>query len=123
MLTDIDMPLIVEKGIRGRMCYTIHRYTKANNKYIKDYDPNKRIFISHVLGCQQLVWLGDVTKVACWWFWMEKRQVYVCWRIHTGLQYDEDSGKGYKLKVDVKYLKDTRSTQWYVVLTPKNENW
>ena len=117
------MPLIVEEGIRFRMCNAIHRYTKANNKYIKDYDPNKRIFLSHVLGCQQLVWLGDVTKVACWWFWMEKRQVYISWRIHTGLQYDEDSGKGYKLKVDVKYLKDTRSTQWYVVLTPKNENW
>ena len=32
---------MVEKGIRGRICYAIHRYAKANNKYIKDYDKNK----------------------------------------------------------------------------------
>ena len=34
---------MVEKGIRGRICYAIHRYAKVNNKYIKDYDKNKEI--------------------------------------------------------------------------------
>ena len=32
------MLLIVEKGIREGICHSIHRYTKANNKYIKNYD-------------------------------------------------------------------------------------
>ena len=32
---------MVEKGIKGGICHTIHRYTKANNKYMKDYDTNK----------------------------------------------------------------------------------
>ena len=32
---------MVEKGIRGGICNTIHQYAKANNKYIKDYDKNK----------------------------------------------------------------------------------
>ena len=40
------MLLIAEKGIRGRICYTIYRYAKANNKYMKDYDKNKEIVIS-----------------------------------------------------------------------------
>ena len=35
------MLLMVEKRISGAICHVIHRYTKANNKYIKDYDKNK----------------------------------------------------------------------------------
>lgn len=41
VLNDVYMQLKVVKNIRGRMCHAIHRYAKANNKYIKDYDPNK----------------------------------------------------------------------------------
>ena len=33
---------MLEKGIRGRICHTIYQYVKANNKYIKDYDKNKK---------------------------------------------------------------------------------
>ena len=41
LLTDIDMLLMVEKGIRGAICHGIYRYVKANNKYIKNYNKNK----------------------------------------------------------------------------------
>ena len=40
LLTDPDMLLKVEKGIRGGICRAIHRYEKANNKYMKNYDEN-----------------------------------------------------------------------------------
>ena len=35
------MLLMVEKGIRGGIRHAIHRYAKANSKYIKGYDKNK----------------------------------------------------------------------------------
>ena len=34
LLINIDMLLMIEKWIRGRRCHAIHRYSKANNKYI-----------------------------------------------------------------------------------------
>ena len=34
------MLLIVEKGIIGGICHSIHRYSKASNKYMKSYDKN-----------------------------------------------------------------------------------
>ena len=30
------MLIMVDKGIRGGICHAIHRYTKANNKYMKN---------------------------------------------------------------------------------------
>ena len=41
LLTNVDMLLMVQKGIRGGMCHPIHRYAKVNNKYMKNYDKNK----------------------------------------------------------------------------------
>ena len=40
LLTDIDMLLMVEKGIRGVICEAIHRHAKSNNKYMKNYNKN-----------------------------------------------------------------------------------
>ena len=38
-----NMLLMVEKDIRSRICHSIYRYAKANNKYMIDYDKNRCI--------------------------------------------------------------------------------
>ena len=36
LLTDIDILLMVEKGIRLEISHAVHRYAKSNNKYMKE---------------------------------------------------------------------------------------
>ena len=40
-IIDTDMYLFIEKGLRGGISCIAKRYAKANNKYLKDYDPTK----------------------------------------------------------------------------------
>ena len=42
LLTDVDMLLMVEKDVTGGICHSICQYEKANNKYTKDYDKDKK---------------------------------------------------------------------------------
>ncbi|XP_041369386.1 uncharacterized protein LOC121383434 [Gigantopelta aegis] len=41
LLTDLDMHLMVEEGLRGEISVITKKYAKANNPHLKDYNPNK----------------------------------------------------------------------------------
>ena len=40
-ISDIEMYLFIQKGLTRRISYIAKRYSEANNKYLKDYDPTK----------------------------------------------------------------------------------
>ena len=103
LLTDYDMLLMVEEGIRGRICHVIHRYAKTNNKYMKDYDENKASSYIQYLGANNLYGWAMSQKLPVNGFkWIEDTS-----EINEEFvkNYDENNNKGYTLEVDVKYPK------------------
>jgi hypothetical protein len=40
-LSDIDMYLFFEKGIRGGQSIIFNKHSKANHKYLNNYNPNE----------------------------------------------------------------------------------
>ena len=103
LLTDVDMLLMVEKGTRGGICQAIHRYAKANNKYLKNYD--KGIISSYLmyLDANNLYGWAMPQKLPVNGFKWGKNlskfnEIFI-------RNYDENSDKGYFLEVDVEYPK------------------
>ena len=101
LLTDYDMFLMVEEGIREGICHAIQRYAHANNKYMKDYDRKKKSSYIQYLDANNLYgktmteklpvkgfrWMGDISKI-------DEDFVKV---------YNKNDNKGYLLDVDVDY--------------------
>ena len=55
LLTDPDMLLMIERGIRGGICQTIHRYAAANNHYMGDqYNPDEEMSYIQYLDANNL---------------------------------------------------------------------
>ena len=54
LLTDPDMLLMVKEDIRGGMCHAVHRYAKANNKYMKNYDEKEESSFLEYLDANNL---------------------------------------------------------------------
>ena len=117
LLTDYDMLLMVEEGIRGGICHAIHRHAKANNKYMKNYDKNKESSYIQYLDANNLYgwamsqklpkngfkWINDVTEI-------DEKFIK---------NFDEDSDKGYILEVDVKYPKKLHDLHSDLPFLPK----
>ena len=101
LLTDYDMLLMCEEGIRGGICHAVHRYAKANNIYMKDYDSSKESSYTQYLDTNNLYgaamseklpmkgfkWVSDISEI---------NEKFI-------KSYNKNSDKGYILEVDVDY--------------------
>ena len=96
------MLLMVEKVIRGGICLSIYRHTKANNKYMKDYDKNKEL---------SYIQYWDVNNLHGWVMSQRLPENNFQW-IKDTFQFNEDfqtnynaqGDEGYFLEVNVQYL-------------------
>ena len=100
-ISDINIYLFIEKGLRGGISYIAKRYAKANTKYMSDYDSNKQLtFITYLdknnlygwpmseyLPYGKFKWLQNVDELDI-------------------MSINEKSDVGYILEVDLKYPKE-----------------
>ena len=102
LLTDYDMLLMVEERIRGGICHSIHRYAKANNKYMKNYNNNEESSYIQYLDANNLYGWAMSKKLPVNGFkWLDNDKI----NEEFINNYNENDKKGYVLEVDVKYPK------------------
>ena len=98
------MLLMIEKGIRGGMCQAIHRYAKANNKYMNNYDKNMESSYLMYLDANNLYGSTMSQKIPVNRFkWVKKLSKFNETLIKG---YNKNSDRGYFLEVDVEYPKN-----------------
>ena len=102
LLTNYDMLLMVEEGIRGGICHPIHRHAKANNKYMKNYNNNEESSYILYLGANNLYGWAMSKKLPVNGFkWFDNDKI----NEEFIKNYNESVKKGYILEEDVKYPK------------------
>ena len=101
LLTDYDMLLMVEEGIRGGIFHAIQRYAKANNKYMNDYDKKNKLSYIQYLDANNLYDKAMTEKLPVRGFrWMEDISKIDGDFVKV---YNKNDNKGYILDVDVDY--------------------
>ena len=91
--------MLLMEGIRGRICPSIHRYAKANNKYMKNFDKNIESSYLMYLDANNLYGWAMFQKLPFDGFkWTKKLSEF---EEHFIKNYDENNDKGHILKVEL----------------------
>ena len=102
------MLLMVEKSLRGGICQATHKYAKANNKYMKNYDKIiESSYLAYFDANNLYGWAMSQKLPVNGFKWVEKSRLSRFWRFNERFikSYNENSGIGYFFEVDLHYLK------------------
>ena len=103
LLTDYDIILMAEKGVRGGICQATHRYAKANNKCMKNYDKSiESSYIAYLDANNLYGWAMSQKLPINGFEWVKKLSKF---NEDFIKEHDENSDVGYFLELDVDYPK------------------
>ena len=98
LLEDVDMLLMIEKGIRGGISNAFKRYAKANNKFMKDFDPaEKSSFIVYLDANNLYGWAMSKPLPVGGFEWMNEKE------LKNWERFVDKEGIGCILEVDLEY--------------------
>ena len=117
LLSDINMILFVEAGIRGGVSMISNRYGKANNKYVENYNSNEESKFITYLDANNLYGWGMSQKLPYKNFrWLDEAKLA---KFDPTLINTEDD-TGYILQVDLEYPKELHDVHNDYPLAPES---
>ena len=102
LIPDPDVYIFFEKGTRGGISYISNKYSKANNKYLKSYDPKQESKHIIYLDANNLYGYAMSKFLPTSGFkWTDTKEFDLN-------KYTSNSSRGCPLEVDLRYLKELR---------------
>lgn len=114
LLSDIDMLLFIEKGIRGGICQCATRYSKANNKYMGDgeYNPSEASKFQMYFDVNNLYgWAMSQALPYGSFEWLSPNEIM---NLDIASISDNVSPQGYILEVDLEYPQNIHDLHRYL---------
>ena len=123
LLSDYDMLMMFERGIRGGITHISKRYAEANNKYMKNYDPEKKSTFIQYLDANNLYgWAMSQNLPTHGFKWMKDITLEKVDEIldKTNHSMSNNGKKGYIFEVDLEYPKNLWEKHNDYPLAPEN---
>ena len=114
LLSDVDMHLFMEKGLRGGISMVSKRFAKANNPKVAGYDKSKpNTWIQYYDACNLYGWAMSQPLPVSGFQWATPDQAV------EALTLPAESDEGYILEVDLEYPKELHDEHNAYPLVPE----